>query len=176
MESSSRIYTSPSLTTHSSNDIADIADRVVHELRTQNDDVFTFSDDEEEEGEFEFPLSTGDDQISLRYPVFDRSLLSVDSPLTESKPPRPSLRQLLTEDRDDTPSDLNGVAPGTYCVWKPNTNTKKELPRGKHKKSISVSIDNNISRRWKVRDLLKRSHNSYNTGKESPVVVFLPPI
>ncbi|KAF5817326.1 hypothetical protein HanRHA438_Chr02g0053041 [Helianthus annuus] len=140
-------------------------------------------------------------QISLQYPLFDQSLLSqtdliakssdvVDnSPVTEPEPelkpvtsPRKSLKKLFSEDYD-APStssssetdDLDGVTPGTYCEWKPKT--ERELPRGKHKKSNSVSI-NNESKRWKVRDLLKRSYSddNYSTGKDSPVVVFLPPL
>ncbi|KAM0035093.1 hypothetical protein Hdeb2414_s0015g00442381 [Helianthus debilis subsp. tardiflorus] len=146
-------------------------------------------------------LLTDEHQISLQYPLFDQSLLSqtdliakssdvvVDySPVTEPEPelkpvtsPRKSLKKLFSEDYD-APStsssetdDLDGVTPGTYCEWKPKT--ERELPRGKHKKSNSVSI-NNESKRWKVRDLLKRSYSddNYSTGKDSPVVVFLPPL
>ncbi|KAL8261047.1 hypothetical protein R6Q59_025096 [Mikania micrantha] len=232
MESSSRIYTSPSFNRHSS------ADRVMQELCTRNgfedNDILSFSDDdnltdvvtdievnthnltkvamqnmnenqeddseENEEDEFEFPvvrrdlnLSTdviSDDQISisLRYPVFDRSLLSevdLSFPTTDYKQDpatatRPSLWKLLRVEGDlpSTPSleadDLDGITPGTYCVWKPAT-----VPRGKHKhkKSNSISIGN-TSKRWKVRNLLKRSYSddNYPTGKDSPVVVFLPPI
>ncbi|MFS7910758.1 hypothetical protein Hanom_Chr02g00109981 [Helianthus anomalus] len=145
-------------------------------------------------------LLTDEDQISLQYPLFDQSLLSQtdliakssdvadNSPVTEPEPepkpvtsPRKSLKKLFSEDYD-APStsssetdDLDGVTPGTYCEWKPKT--ERELPRGKHKKSNSVSI-NNESKRWKVRDLLKRSYSddNYSTGKDSPVVVFLPPL
>ncbi|KAD6118983.1 hypothetical protein E3N88_10254 [Mikania micrantha] len=156
--------------------------------------------EENEEGEFEFPvvrrdlnLSTdviSDDQISisLRYPVFDRSLLSeadLSFPTTDYKQDpttatRPSLWKLLRVEGDlpSAPSlevdDLDGITPGTYCVWKPAT-----VPRGKHKhkKNNSISIGN-TSKRWKVRNLLKRSYSddNYPTGKDSPVVVFLPPI
>ncbi|KAK1427637.1 hypothetical protein QVD17_16328 [Tagetes erecta] len=233
METSSSTFISPSFNTHPANDIADIADRVVHELRTQNgfvnDDVFSFRDDDippdtatdeevttnnhnhrqivkqneeinADEHDFEFPVSSNqivsDDHISLQYPVFDKSLLSeIDfsfgngvnlmETVTECKAvpsTRPSLRKLLSEDRDSiSPStssseldDLNGIAPATYCVWKPKPEQQQQQ-RGKHKKSNSISIGNS-SKRWKVRDLLKRSYSddSYSSGKDdSPVVVFV---
>ncbi|KAD2275734.1 hypothetical protein E3N88_41505 [Mikania micrantha] len=237
MESSSRIYTSPSFNTHSSRNIANIADRVVQELRLDNrfnddDNAFLFVHDDdqpeirdvcevntktyaetlsqmdEDEQEFEFPVIYGDansrqdsvdelvsgNQMSPRYPLFDRKLLSelnpnpgengVDTPSTDSKTSpatRSSLMKLFIEDRDITsPStsassserdDLDGIKQGTYCVWKPNTD-----PRGKHKKSNSISIENTLNR-WKVRDLLKRSYSddSYS-GKDSPVFLFIPPL
>ncbi|KAK9049628.1 hypothetical protein SSX86_031404 [Deinandra increscens subsp. villosa] len=280
MASSSSIYTSPSFNRNHSNDIADIADRVVQELLAENrleyDDVFSFSDDdippeigageeasasnyteivkqseegvrEDDECEFAFPVVCGDsnsgnsspvsdndvisdDQISLRFPLFDKSLISsevdlsfsngvdskptdvisddhislryplfdkslissevdrnlsngVDFPATKSKPAprtRPSLRELLSEERDSpstsssSSDDLDGIPPGTYCVWKPKAETKT---RGKHKKSNSICTGN-TSKRWKLRDLLKRTNSDdiYSTGKDSPVTVFIPPV
>ncbi|KAL8261700.1 hypothetical protein R6Q59_025749 [Mikania micrantha] len=67
--------------------------------------------------------------------------------------------------------DLDVIKQGTYCVWKPKTD-----PRGKHKKSDSISIENTLNW-WKVRDLLKRSYSddSYS-GKDSPVFFFIPPL
>ncbi|KAJ0579823.1 hypothetical protein HanHA300_Chr04g0122311 [Helianthus annuus] len=138
MESTSTIYT------NSSNTTANITDRVVLQLLTQNnfnndDDIFTFTDDnynntangdvstiphtetvnlveDEDEQEFEFPVMCTDSnlfqispefvsggQISPRYPLFDRNLLTsdvdmdicngVDSLMTESESkskPKPS--------------------------------------------------------------------------------------
>ncbi|KAK9069911.1 hypothetical protein SSX86_010308 [Deinandra increscens subsp. villosa] len=238
MESSSIIYTSPSFNRDSSNNIADIADRVVDQFLTENgfhnDGVFNFtggdnpaeigegaSDEvntnthtetvnqsEEDEHEFEFPVICGDfnscsissgefvsDEISPRYPLFDRSLLSdvdldlcndvvaslkTDSRSKRSPATRSSLMKLFADDRDAVSTssseaetdDLDGITPGTYCVWKPKTE-----PPGKHKKSNSISTGN-ISNRWKVRDLLKRSYSddNYSSGKDSPVLLFIPPI
>ncbi|KAI3512911.1 hypothetical protein L1887_20233 [Cichorium endivia] len=238
MKSNSIVDTSPSFNTHSSNNLADIADRVVHELRTDigfDDDIFDFGDDDdradtgenedvdtnsrptgklneneedaphEDETEFEFPvvcrdsnlfpISTdevlSDHQILPSYPLFDRSLLldvdpsfsnGVDISETDSKSSRGgrlSLGMLLREEHSVSSSsseadDLDGITPGTYCVWKP-----KPEPRGKHKKSNSVSFEN-TSKRWKVRDLLKRSYSddnySISTGKDASVVLFTPPI
>ncbi|KAK1436694.1 hypothetical protein QVD17_02476 [Tagetes erecta] len=229
MDTESTIYSSPSFNKHSSNSIADIADRVVQQLHAENgfdedDDAFCFSDDdnqtidevntnnhtdtmnqveekasEEDEHEFEFPVicadlnSPIDESISPRYPVFDTTLLSDvdDSPKTDSKPSlvtvkRTSLIKLFNEDRDSSSTstststsnssseseELDGASPGTYCVWKP-----KSERRGKHKKSNSISIGI-TSNQWKVRDLLKRSYSddNYSVGKDSPVLLFIPPI
>ncbi|KVI06328.1 uncharacterized protein LOC112510083 [Cynara cardunculus var. scolymus] len=120
--------------------------------------------------------------ISPRYPLFDRSLLlDVDpnlikvvngSPETDCKPSlvvRLPLRKLFSEERDfsswssSEADDLDGVNPGTYCVWKPKT----ESP-GRCKKSNSTG---NSSRRWKFRDILYRSNSD---SKESPFLLFKP--
>ncbi|KAL7618401.1 hypothetical protein Lser_V15G01025 [Lactuca serriola] len=229
MQSSSIVDASPSFNTHSSNNLTDIADRVVQELlRTDNgfgDDIFDFGVDNnrentgedegvmtntptgnlkenvedapnEDEIEFEFPVvcrdsnlfpvSTADSQISRSYPLFDRSLLldvdpnssnGVDASGSEPKPSpaaRHSLMMLFREDHSASSSsseadDLDRISPGTYCVWNP-----KSESHGKHKKSNSISFDNN-SKRWKVRDLLKRSYSddNYSAGK---VDIFTPPI
>lgn len=246
MESDSIIYESPSFSRDSSNNIADIADRVVQQLRIENglhdNDEFNFSDDqipvniseaksstcsditkENDELEFEFPVVCRDsdhlspvvtvddvitdDQISPKYPFFDRTLLlDVDScsgkevntseivpepdPAPVQNPTRLSLAKLFSEDRDSPSStsssesdDLEGVTPGTYCVWKPEIQPQPKpqpQPRGKHKKSNSISIaTGNTSKRWKVRDLLKRSYSddSYSKGdKVSSATMFSPPI
>ncbi|XP_024972670.1 uncharacterized protein LOC112511319 [Cynara cardunculus var. scolymus] len=232
---SSIVSVSPSFGSNSFNNLVDIADRVVQELRTENgfddDDFFDFSSDDnrpdiggddddvnsntrtekveendpyEDEQEFEFPVVCGESdsspismdhevisesQILPRYPLFDRSLLlDVDPDFSnavgcseiESTPSpvaRLSLKKLFSEERDSASSssseadDLDRITPGSYCVWKPNTES-----RGNHKKSYSIG--NNISKRWKVRDLLKRSYSddNYSTGKDTPVVLFTPPI
>lgn len=137
----------------------------------------------EDEIEFEFPI---DEHISPRFPLFDRTLLldhnhEIDSkpaPAPSPTPVRFSLGKLLIEARESgscsssDADELDGITPETYCVWKPNES------RGKHKKSNSVSIGNS-SKRWNVRDLLKRSYSddNYTTGNVvSPVIVFSPPI
>lgn len=166
------------------------------------------NDPHEDEQEFEFPVVCGESnssptsadhevlsesttQILPRYPLFDRSLLldvdpdfsnAVDCSEIEESTPSPaarlSLKKLFSEERDSASSssseadDLDRITPGSYCVWKPKTES-----RGNHKKSYSIG--NNISKRWKVRDLLKRSYSddNYCTGKDTPaVVLFTHPI
>lgn len=225
MHSSTVIGISPSFTSHSSTNLADVAARVVEEFRHENgddyDDIFNFNgydhdydgsqftvpaDDkadantpseklkdensDTDDDEFEFAVVSSDvnsaDEIFSqghglpRYPLFDRSLLlDVDPNLikvvngsTDCKPSlvvRLPLRKLLSEERDfsswssSEADDLDGVNPGTYCVWKP----KAESP-GRCKKSNSTS---NSSRRWKFRDILYRSNSD---SKESPFLFFKP--
>ncbi|XP_076935246.1 uncharacterized protein LOC143601831 [Bidens hawaiensis] len=89
--------------------------------------------------------------------------------------------KLFSEDSDTVSStstsesnELDGISPETYCVWTPKADPHP--PRGKHKKSNSISIGN-TSNRWKVRDLLKRSYSddNYTVGKDSPVFLFVSP-
>ncbi|KAI3759388.1 hypothetical protein L6452_07164 [Arctium lappa] len=233
MKSSTVIGISPSFTSHSSTNLADVAARVVEEFRHENgddyDDIFNFNgydhdyddsqfavpadekpdtntppqklkdensdtdNDDDDDDEFEFAVVSShvnsSDQIfsqghiSPRYPLFDRSLLldHVDpnlvtvvngSPETDPKPSlvvRLPLRKLFSEERDfssmssSEADELDGANPGTYCVWKP----KSESPE-KCKKSNSVG---NSSRRWKFRDILYRSNSD---GKDSPFLFFKP--
>lgn len=190
---------SPSFTSYSSNDLSDIAARVVAEFRNDNseNDIYNFLDiepDIEEESnkkeekekedqsdeEFEFEvlckesnsLNISADEIFYngeiipRYPLFDQSLLNEDVLVSDSiqfpvvNRKRNQLRKLFNEERE-TPScsssetdDLDGVSPETYCIWKP----KEESPEI-CKKSNSTG---NISKRWKLRNLLRRSNSDRN--------------
>lgn len=229
MKSSTVIGISPSFTSHSSTNLADVAARVVQEFRHENgddyDDIFNFngydhdydgsqfdvpaddkadtntpseklkdenSDTDDDDDEFEFAVvsshvNSADEifsqgHISPRYPLFDRSLLldvdpnlievvngSAESDCKPSLVVRLPLRKLFSEERDfsswssSEADDLDGVNPGTYCVWKP----KAESP-GRCKKSNSTG---NSSRRWKFRDILYRSNSD---SKESPFLLFKP--
>lgn len=225
------ITVSPSFTGHSSNNLADIAARVVEEFRKENghdedDDIYNCTDDgnqfynpvdgdvdgnrteklkeneeeSDEDGEFEFavvsrqfdssPVSADDifsnGEIVPRYPLFDRSLLLddvsdmnkvADKSATNSKPSpvvRLPLRKLFSEERDlascssSEADDLDGISPGTYCIWKP----KAESP-GRCKKSNSTG---NTSKRWTFRNLLHRSNSDRNFSavKDAPIVVYSP--
>ncbi|XP_071694411.1 uncharacterized protein [Rutidosis leptorrhynchoides] len=208
---------SPSFTSYTSNNLADIVARVVEEYRNENgheedDDIYSFNDDtindnnkfdenqeedqpedDDEDKEFEFAtVQTNqfnsasspifDDQINYngeilpRYPLFDRSLLLDDSnendavsdklnSVTVSTPPqRHSLSKLFREERESVScsssesKDLDGVAPETYCVWKPKLESEERC-----KKSNSTG---NTSKRWTLplplRNLLSRSNSDGN--------------
>ncbi|PWA87596.1 hypothetical protein CTI12_AA132780 [Artemisia annua] len=160
---------SPSFTTQSSdnNNLSDIAARVVAEL--QNDIQNNLNDDIYDQTS---PSVTADVTTPLRYPLFDRSLLlddHDDESMTSSVVVRRPLRMLFNEERETTTScsssesdDLEGVTPGTYCVWKPK-DSSSESPELR-KKSNSTG---NTSKRWKTfKKLLSRS-NSHdgNFGK-----------
>ncbi|XP_054822249.1 uncharacterized protein LOC129320713 [Prosopis cineraria] len=121
-------------------------------------------------------------QIRPMYPIFDRSLLDGVSSvsLTQNTDEteavgrrRLPLRKLMFEERETGSCssstseaediDLEGVAPGTYCVWDPKSSSASF--RRPCKKSSSTG---SASKRWKFRDLLPRSHSD---GKV-PLVIF----
>ncbi|KAF7806087.1 uncharacterized protein G2W53_038248 [Senna tora] len=124
-------------------------------------------------------------QIRPIYPLFDRSLLDGISPTATAdetatvRRRRLPLRKLMFEERETGSCssstseaediDLDGVAPGTYCVWDPKSSSlsSSESVRKPSKKSSSTGSS---SKRWKFRDLLPRSHSD---GKE-PLVLLSP--
>ncbi|XP_071733340.1 uncharacterized protein [Rutidosis leptorrhynchoides] len=101
---------------------------------------------------------------------------ATDVASTSTSSQRRSLMNLFIEDRDSPSTssseadDLEGLTPDTYCVWKPEMSA-----RGKHRKSNSISIGG-TSKRWKVRDLLKRSYSDDSYGKDPSVPLFSTPI
>ncbi|MCD7448395.1 hypothetical protein HAX54_041548 [Datura stramonium] len=62
--------------------------------------------------------------------------------------------------------DLEGIPPGTYCVWRPRS--AEESPSELCKKSNSTGSS---SKRWKLRDFLHRSNSD---GKETFVFLTTP--
>ncbi|KAG9149636.1 hypothetical protein Leryth_022925 [Lithospermum erythrorhizon] len=75
------------------------------------------------------------------------------------------LRKLFTEDEEAPSSssssevdEMEAIPPGTYCVWKPKV---VEASHSTCKKSKSTGFG---SKRWKLRDLLRRSNSE---GKDS---------
>ncbi|OMO67667.1 hypothetical protein COLO4_30037 [Corchorus olitorius] len=131
-------------------------------------------------------------QIRPIYPLFNTKLLEEDNIQTKpadckkaeftsssfgSKPKshRLPLRKLMSEDRESSSSsssseadELDGLTPGSYCVWKPkgkSSGNDQDSP-GRCKKSNSTGS----SKRWKLKDLLYRSNSD---GKDT--FVFLAP-
>ncbi|XP_028778343.1 uncharacterized protein LOC114734858 [Neltuma alba] len=121
-------------------------------------------------------------QIRPTYPIFDRSLLDGVSSvsLTQNtdetgavRRRRLPLRKLMFEERETGSCssstseaediDLDGVASGTYCVWDPKSSSASWKRPCKKSSSTGSS-----SKRWKLRDLLPRSHSD---GKV-PLVIF----
>ncbi|XP_022738532.1 uncharacterized protein LOC111291174 [Durio zibethinus] len=160
--------------------------------------VIEEEDNEDDDFEFAFvcrepeasPISADEifynGQIRPTYPLFNTNLLNddqtpnrknVDSTSTVSKP-RPHrlpLRKLMSEERETTScssseaDELDGVAPGTYCVWTPkggSSGTINQESPGRCKKSNSTGS----SKRWRLRDLIYRSNSD---GKDT--FVFLAP-
>ncbi|KAJ0254094.1 hypothetical protein HA466_0116560 [Hirschfeldia incana] len=183
---------SPSFSTYSGDRLAEIASRVVR------DDY-----KEKENDEFEFAiLQTASSSSSssvdggLVFPVFDQTLLS--EPEAVATP----LKDLLLRERNDQPppvayssssedeeeeDDLDTIPSEMYCPWTPARSAAEMSPSGGCRKSKSTGSSSTLSwskRRWRIRDLLKRSrsdgkqsltfldssHSTNNTNEPSPSV------
>lgn len=150
------------------------------------------------EPEYSSPISADEifynGQIRPLYPIFDQTLLLSDSHTNThhskaslSTLRRPPLKKLMVEERErerereqqeearepmscssSEADELDGVAPGTYCVWaptKPSSATEDcSSSSSRRKKSLSTGS----SKRWKLRDLLYRSNSD---GKDTFVFV-----
>lgn len=154
-----------------------------YQLQVEEEQVKDESVDEEDDFEFSFvgresessPISADEiffnGQIKPYFPIFNRDLLSTEDadniddlkPLNRQSPGRTPLRKLLNEERDSPSSssseadELEGVLPGTYCVWAPKP---PDASPGRCKKSNSTGS----SKRWRFRDLLPRSNSE---GKDT---------
>ncbi|KAK7330488.1 hypothetical protein VNO77_24683 [Canavalia gladiata] len=176
MEPQRQLSSSPSFSSYSSDNFAQIAARVVHELRTdtlldstqeENDNNLTPQPNDDlvvDDFEFSFvsrhpdssPVSADDifynGQIRPTYPTFHTKLLNdAETQPLGPRPRRLPLRKLMFEEQEtvNNSNELDGVAPGTYCVWTPPCKAKK-----------SSSTGSSSSKRWKLRDLLLlRSHS-----------------
>nr|GFA13648.1 hypothetical protein [Tanacetum cinerariifolium] len=136
-----------------------------HEL----DDVY--------ENDFEFSFEGDsprdiDTRIWTVYPVFNRDLDLVNDELdheVKSKDDKVSgpLRKLFTHEQFDSSSytsseadELENIPSGTFCVWRPKTESGSSSPAmSKCKKSSSTGSG---SKRWSIRYLLKRSNSESN--------------
>lgn len=183
----------PSFNSYSTGEVAGIAERIRREQLigaavTPNDAVAN---------DFEFitfrKAADGvffDESVGPVFPVFDRDILLTaedggdgdrESNADDDKEDDADaealqfpMRKLLigdVADRDPPSSssseadDLDAIPPGTYCVWTPKS--AKPSP-GRCKKSNSTGSSS--SKKWKLLDLLRRSHSD---GKDS--FVFLTP-
>ncbi|KAK7317182.1 hypothetical protein RJT34_01190 [Clitoria ternatea] len=212
IEASSHIDSSasPSFSSYSSETLAEIAARVIQELRRdphddddalfapwQNDDTAARkNDDLEENDEFEFefafvsrdlisPVSADDifynGQIRPIYPIFGLhaptafsddvpsvSALPNNEEATTTRQRRLPLRKLMLEEGEtascsSSTDESVELEEGTYCVWSPNS-----VGRERRKSNSTGSA----SKRWKLRDLLLRSHSD---GKKKQQVMFQIP-
>ncbi|KAF1887890.1 hypothetical protein Lal_00023898 [Lupinus albus] len=160
---SSSISGTPTFTSYSSETLSQIAARVIHELTTVHHHNPNVNDDHD----FEFPFVSGNQNSSLvsaddifsngqirpMYPLFDNDVVCV--PKTHIHRRRLPLRELMfEEERGESSSSsseernvVNEAVEGSYCVWTPPEKKK------------SSSIASSSSKRWKLRDLLLRSHS-----------------
>ncbi|XP_050225780.1 uncharacterized protein LOC126675215 [Mercurialis annua] len=173
----------PSFSSYSS--AADIAAKVVEEEniftlpRSQNDDVCCSDDDGDDD--FEFVLvrenRDGNQTAFPIFPVFNQDLLldnESKNNLLKDDVIRLPLKKLFIQDNDrDSPSssssseadELEGITPGTYCVWTPSK-SPAQSPSRCEKSNSTGSSSKRQHQRWRLRDLLhlKRSNSD---GKES---------
>lgn len=193
----------PSFNSYSINGLAETAARVTMEFEGMRGDGDGDGGHDGEEDEFEFvSFQKTEEQMVLDYPIshvfpiFNHDLMEIKSTdrtevseLNRGDAPivRISLEKLIIDDRKhereldrDPPSsssseadELDGIPPGTYCVWTPKPVQTTE--RGKCKKSKSTGSGSgsgsSSSRRWRLRDLLPRSNSE---GRRN-LFVFLTP-
>ncbi|XP_074318644.1 uncharacterized protein LOC141655460 [Silene latifolia] len=184
--SSSPSTISSSFTTYSSQNLADIAARVVHELNLSHDDLLddflyttsssdhhhndtvlanNVNNDEDDEGgdadddlesEFAFAILCEEDTSS--------SIITADEIFHNGqiKPIYPFFSQ---NDGVSSSSSEGGeverVPQGAYCVWAPMKEEEKEISALKKK---SKSTGSGSPKRWRLRDLVHRSNSD---GKDT---------
>ncbi|CAB4275214.1 unnamed protein product [Prunus armeniaca] len=190
----------PSFNSYSSDKLADVAAKVCREFDNlnlleksnnsaeQKEHDGHRNDDVDDDFEFVSFQSSGSqvfidhNQIGPVFPVFNRDLLLDKS--QRDLAAAPNNKEVAEEeegDEDDAaalPSssssdvdELDSVPQGTYCVWMPKSAVAQDA-RGKCKIK-SKSTGTSSSRRWSIKDLLRRS-NSESGSKDS--FVFLTPL
>lgn len=197
MQSTTLTTLSPSFTSHSSNNLADVAARVIEELRHENhDDIFNFNDHDDhntndnncnnidDTDDFEFAvvnlssISSNDQIISHghilpHYPLFDTSLLSdVD----------PNLIPIVTNrtmETDRTPSLVVRLPLMQLFNEERDFAVETDDLAGITPETYCLwkpkpeSLEKcNSSRRWKFRDILYRSKS--DRDKTTPFLFFKP--
>ncbi|MED6188094.1 hypothetical protein PIB30_082715 [Stylosanthes scabra] len=181
-------FVSPSFNSYSTDQLATVAEQIgrVHYL-TQNDDFgFEFVAFRKAEDNNDHEFSYFNDNTV--FPLFNHDLLKESDGRNESSKVelRFPVRRLLIAGGEDhrsesyqSPSlssgsswsssddDLDGIPPGTYCVWTPNS---PQASPSRCKKSNSTGSSSS-SKRWKLLNFLRRSNSD---GKESLVFLAAP--
>ncbi|KAJ4902485.1 hypothetical protein Rs2_16436 [Raphanus sativus] len=162
---------SPSFSSYANDGLVETAERVRLECsgeynNNDGDDGFEFVNIRSDyEAEASFP---GD--CDLVFPVFNQAVISKTSDESSRPAVKTRLRDLfLRDDREDSSSssssdeekELDGVSSEIYCAWTPEKSSKGVWRKSK---STGSSSSSSSSRRWRIRDLLKRS---YSEGKQS---------
>lgn len=182
-EQSLEVSVCPSFNSYSADRLADTAAEVCREFRDLglegSEDVppppeFHGDDD----FEFASVFNAGDEvslngQVGQVFPVFNRDLLLHDDQggrqADDDDHRRPDDDQPPPSSSSSEADELEQVPAGTYCVWTP----KRAVPEspGQCKKSKSTGSSSSPSKRWRLRDLLRRCNSD---GKDS--FVFLTPV
>lgn len=188
--------TCPSFSSYSAGTVSDAARRAAGEFSGGScpDSDRSFFDfdpspsvnkaEEADDHDFEFVSlqKFGGGPIAPVFPIFDSDLLFEERQVRGAEiddrdpvivqPIRIPLEKLIIRDRDNDPpspssssssaaDELEGIPSGTYCVWKPKSVGTPNLPCKKSRSTGSSS-----TKRWGIRDLLRRSHSD---GKNSYV-------
>ncbi|CAI0455192.1 unnamed protein product [Linum tenue] len=170
----------PSFSSYTCDRLANVAAAVATEAvnSSENDDEFEFVSFSCEAPD---AIELGDHQRLVSpvfFPVFNRDRFagdaegqSSDAPAAAETIPRP-LSELFMDDRDQHSSfssssseadELEGAPEGSYCVWtpkliSPSSVTGASPSPGRCEKSNSTgSSASTTKRRWRLRDLLRRS-------------------
>ncbi|KAF5746868.1 hypothetical protein HS088_TW06G01044 [Tripterygium wilfordii] len=200
-EEATEVAICPSFNSYSCDGLAEIAARVETEVSTSNqqphdeEDTFEFSTD------FDSSSSIMASQIRPVFPVFNRDLMlgdhcfndddelhrnrnrdldretdfrAVDVEDDDVARARLSLKNLFVDEPDHQSScssseadELEKIPTGTYCLWTPKSPSPSPSP-GRCKKSNSTG---SCSKRWRFRDLLKRSSSD---GKANSLIFVNP--
>lgn len=178
---------SPSFSTYSGDRLVEIAERVCY--REKSDE------------EFEFSMAVTTCSSADVFPVFNQNLISETSSVTDEVSPEKTvivpLKDLFLRERNDQPpqqtyssssdededDEFDDIPSEIYCPWTPARSTAEMSPSGGCRKSKSTGSSSTSSwstKRWRLRDLLKRSKsdgkqslkflnssNSINNGDES---------
>nr|XP_011468267.1 PREDICTED: uncharacterized protein LOC105352542 [Fragaria vesca subsp. vesca] len=160
----------PSFNTYSSPSTADTAAKVCREFRglglVDEDNEYEYDQtdkEQEEDDDFEFvsfqksadEVFFGDNtRIGPVFPVFNRDLIS-----------QRDLNDAASSSASSDVDELEGVPAGSYCVWMPKTTPASSPSHCKKSKSTGTSS----SRKWRLRDLLRRSNSE--GGKDAFVLL-----
>ncbi|PRQ53949.1 hypothetical protein RchiOBHm_Chr2g0172191 [Rosa chinensis] len=164
----------PSFNSYASATTADTAAKVCREFSSlglvDENKEFEYEGGEKQDDDFEFvsfqksadEVFFGDNtRIGPVFPVFNRDLISQrDLNYTDDVDAVPSSSS-ASSDVDE----LENVPAGSYCVWMPKTTPASSPSHCKKSKSTGTSS----SRRWRLRDLLRRSNSE--GGKDSFVLL-----
>ncbi|KAF5739622.1 hypothetical protein HS088_TW12G00831 [Tripterygium wilfordii] len=191
-EEASAVAICPSFNSYSCDGLAEVAARVRTEASTSNQQLYDEEDTFEFTTDFDFSSSMMASQIRPVFPVFNRDLMlsdycfgdeddlhwnqdhdrdtdfgAGDVEVEDVARARLSLKNMFVDEPDHSSScssseadELDEVPPGTHCFWTPKSPSPSPLP-GRCKKSNSTG---SCSKRWRFRDLLKRSISDGKAG------------
>ncbi|KAK9067290.1 hypothetical protein SSX86_014616 [Deinandra increscens subsp. villosa] len=171
------IGVSPSFSCYSNDNLTSTAAaKVSREAREEQFHEFSAINEED----FEFSFEYSGEQFSseelafegrILLPIFNTDLVTKDDVDHDDSSAVIPLEKMLPGDSSDESEELDdaAAASGTFCVTWRKADVRSPVP-DHIKKSRSTGSDESGSRRWKIKDILRRSNSA---GKET--VYFLCP-